>query len=325
MATKEGVRREDAESVPRIVVGVDGSVGAMAALEWAATQAQLTGAVLEIVTAFGRGSVMVSAKEVDRVMRKDIDEATAQARKIAPELTIASKTHAGPPAPVLIEESRAADLLVVGSRGRGGFTGLLLGSVSRTCVSSARCPVVIVGQHGPVVQTAGTEQSRTGTPPGARMFNFPREGAAMTTNPEADRRIVVGLDGSPSSIAALEWAASQAEATGAGLEVLMTWEWPTSYGMTIAVPSEYDPTRESERFLGDLLEPVREMHPSVSIESKVVEGHPAPVLVEASRGADLLVVGSRGHGEFAGMLLGSVSEHCVTNAHCPVLVMRDRM
>jgi len=146
----------------------------------------------------------------------------------------------------------------------------------------------------------------------------------MTTNPEADRRIVVGLDGSPSSIAALEWAASQAEATGAGLEVLMTWEWPTSYGMTIAVPSEYDPTRESERFLGDLLKPVREMHPRVSIESTVVEGHPAPVLVEASLGADLLVVGSRGHGEFAGMLLGSVSEHCVTNAHCPVLVMRDR-
>jgi nucleotide-binding universal stress UspA family protein len=145
----------------------------------------------------------------------------------------------------------------------------------------------------------------------------------MTTNAEADRRIVVGLDGSQSSIAALEWAATQAALTGAGLEVLMTWEWPTSYGMALAVPSEYDPTHESEKLLGDLLKPIREAHPGVSIESSVVEGHPAPVLVEASRGSYLLVVGSRGHGEFAGMLLGSVSEHCVTNAHCPVLVMRD--
>jgi nucleotide-binding universal stress UspA family protein len=145
----------------------------------------------------------------------------------------------------------------------------------------------------------------------------------MTTNAEADRRIVVGLDGSQSSIAALEWAATQAELSGAGLEVFMTWEWPTSYGMALAVPSEYDPTHESEKLLGDLLKPIREAHPSVSIESSVVEGHPAPVLVEASHGAYLLVVGSRGHGEFAGMLLGSVSEHCVTNAHCPVLVMRD--
>jgi nucleotide-binding universal stress UspA family protein len=146
----------------------------------------------------------------------------------------------------------------------------------------------------------------------------------MTTKSETHRRIVVGLDGSQSSIVALEWAASQAELTGASLEVLMTWEWPTSYGMALAVPSDYDPTHESENLLRDLLKPIREAHPSVSIESRVVEGHPAPVLVEASHGADLLVVGSRGHGEFAGMLLGSVSEHCVTNAHCPVLVMRDR-
>ena len=146
----------------------------------------------------------------------------------------------------------------------------------------------------------------------------------MTVNSSSGRRIVVGLDGSQSSIAALEWAVSQAELTEAGLEVLMTWEWPTSYGMALAVPSDYDPTHESENLLDGLLGPIREAHPGVSIESMVVEGHPAPVLVEASHGADLLVVGSRGHGEFAGMLLGSVSEHCVTNAHCPVLVMRDR-
>jgi nucleotide-binding universal stress UspA family protein len=74
--------------------------------------------------------------------------------------------------------------------------------------------------------------------------------------------------------------------------------------------------------LEDVLEPVRQKHPGVAIESRVTEGHPAAVLVDASRGADLVVVGSRGHGEFAGMLLGSVSEHCVSNAHCPVVVLR---
>ena len=76
--------------------------------------------------------------------------------------------------------------------------------------------------------------------------------------------------------------------------------------------------------LNDVLKPVRAAHPGISIDPSVIEGHPAPLLVKASSGADLLVVGSRGHGEFAGMLLGSVSEHCVTNAHCPVLVLRDR-
>jgi nucleotide-binding universal stress UspA family protein len=146
----------------------------------------------------------------------------------------------------------------------------------------------------------------------------------MTTTPAAaTHRIVVGIDGSPSSIAALDWALRQAELTGATLEVLMTWEWPASYGWS-PVPNDYDPAHDAETFLEDTLKTVRASHPGLSIQSSVQEGHPAPALVEASRDADLLVVGSRGHGEFAGMLLGSVSEHCVTNAQCPVLVLRDR-
>ncbi len=144
----------------------------------------------------------------------------------------------------------------------------------------------------------------------------------MTPDPEADHRIVAGTDGSQSSIAALEWAANQAEVTGAALEVLMTWEWPYAYGWS-AVPNNYEPAQDCERVLEKVLIPIREAHPDLSIRPAVIEGHPAPLLVKASRGADLLVVGSRGHGEFAGMLLGSVSEHCVANAHCPVLVMRD--
>jgi nucleotide-binding universal stress UspA family protein len=146
----------------------------------------------------------------------------------------------------------------------------------------------------------------------------------MTTSPAGPtHRIVVGIDGSPSSIAALDWAIRQAELTEARLEVLMTWEWPASYGWS-PVPNDYDPAHDAETFLEDTLKSVRNSHPGLSIHSSVQEGHPAPALVEASRDADLLVVGSRGHGEFAGMLLGSVSEHCVTNAECPVLVLRDR-
>jgi nucleotide-binding universal stress UspA family protein len=144
-----------------------------------------------------------------------------------------------------------------------------------------------------------------------------------TTTAAPTHRIVVGIDGSPSSIAALDWAVRQAELIEARLEVLMTWEWPTSYGWS-PVPSDYDPAHDAETFLEDTMKSVRTSHPGLSIHSSVQEGHPAPALVEASRGADLLVVGSRGHGEFAGMLLGSVSEHCVTNAGCPVLVLRDR-
>jgi nucleotide-binding universal stress UspA family protein len=146
----------------------------------------------------------------------------------------------------------------------------------------------------------------------------------MTTNPDAPHRIVVGVDGSPSSMAAVEWAAHQAELTGAVLEVLMTWEWPVSFGWSLPIPSDYSPGHDSETLLRTLLEPVEKAHPGVSIQATAIEGHPAPILVKASHGADLLVVGSRGHGEFAGMLLGSVSEHCVSNARCPVVVLRDR-
>jgi nucleotide-binding universal stress UspA family protein len=139
---------------------------------------------------------------------------------------------------------------------------------------------------------------------------------------EPIQRIVVGTDGSASSVAALEWALRQAEMTGSSLEVITTWEWPTNYGWAFPFPPEYDPKVDAQRMLSDALDPLLAAHADVPVQTTVVEGHPAPVLVEASRGAELLVVGCRGHGEFAGMLIGSVSEHCATNAHCPVLVLR---
>ena len=152
--------------------------------------------------------------------------------------------------------------------------------------------------------------------------SFSEERTLTNRQSEPIHRIVVGVDGSESSVAALEWALRQAELTGSALEAITTWEWPTNYGWAYPFPPEYDPKVDAQKMLSDALRPLLEAHPDVPVQTTVVEGHPAPVLVAASKGADVLVVGSRGHGEFAGMLIGSVSEHCATNAHCPVLVLR---
>jgi nucleotide-binding universal stress UspA family protein len=144
----------------------------------------------------------------------------------------------------------------------------------------------------------------------------------MTPEQADEGRIVVGYDGSPSSADAVDWAARQAQLTGSVLEVIMTWEWPPTLGWSVPIPDDYDPEGDVQRSLDEALEEVRDRYPGVRLETRVANGHPAPVLVDASKGAALLVVGSRGHGEFAGMLLGSVSSYCTTKAHCPVLVHR---
>ncbi|HVT41504.1 MAG TPA: universal stress protein [Acidimicrobiales bacterium] len=135
-------------------------------------------------------------------------------------------------------------------------------------------------------------------------------------------RIVVGIDGSPPSLAALEWAANQAALTGGTLDVVMTWEWPSSLGWAMPVPDEFDPEGDMRTLLDTAIASVRAAHPGVAVEGRLIGGHPSPVLVEASKDAALLVVGSRGHGEFVGMVLGSVSGFCVAHAHSPVLVHR---
>jgi nucleotide-binding universal stress UspA family protein len=135
-------------------------------------------------------------------------------------------------------------------------------------------------------------------------------------------RIVVGVDGSPSSLGALEWATHQAELTNATLEIITMWEMPTSFGWAVPVPTDFDPEGETETAQSAAVAKLKAAHPSLTVEARVQEGHPAPILVEASKGADLLVVGCRGHGEFAGMLIGSVSEYCATHAQCPVVVYR---
>jgi nucleotide-binding universal stress UspA family protein len=138
------------------------------------------------------------------------------------------------------------------------------------------------------------------------------------------RRIVVGVDGSDTSVAALGWATDLASRIGASIEAVTTWQWPTGIGPVIPFPEGYDPAGDAKTMLDAIVGPVADRYGSTEVTGRIVEGHPAEALVEASRHADVLVVGSRGHGEFSGMLLGSVGQHCATHADCPVTIYRDR-
>jgi nucleotide-binding universal stress UspA family protein len=139
-------------------------------------------------------------------------------------------------------------------------------------------------------------------------------------------RIVVGVDGSPTSRAALRWAVRQAKLTNGTVEAVIAWEIPMvlqSYGWApIYVEEAGDFKGDARKRIDTVIN--EEVGPADSqrVRSLVVNGHPAQVLVNAAGGADLLVVGSRGHGSFAEALLGSVSQHCVHHAPCPVLIVR---
>ena len=136
-------------------------------------------------------------------------------------------------------------------------------------------------------------------------------------------RIVVGVDGSDSSKAALAWAIQQARLTGASLEAVIAWHYPTTYGYPLAVAPISSAAEVAQRVLTTTLDEVgRDIGGRVDITPRVLEGNAARVLLDESDGADLLVVGSRGYGGFAEALLGSVGQHCVHHAACPVAVIR---
>lgn len=137
--------------------------------------------------------------------------------------------------------------------------------------------------------------------------------------------IVVGVDGSECSEDALRWAAHQAEFTGADLHVVCAWDYPTAYGWAWAPGfTSLDLAAESRKDLEATIEKVLEGRAHRPVTARAERGPAADVLVTASRGADLLVVGSRGRGAFADMLLGSVSLHCAQHADCPVVIVRHR-
>jgi nucleotide-binding universal stress UspA family protein len=144
----------------------------------------------------------------------------------------------------------------------------------------------------------------------------------MSESGDGQHRIVVGVDGSKGSEKALRWAARQAELTGAKLEAVTGWEYPAFYGWAPAMPEDYDYENLAARAQAKAIDEVFGSSRPAALETQVVARHPALALVEASEGADLLVVGSRGYGGFADALLGSVSTYCVHHAHCPVTVIR---
>jgi nucleotide-binding universal stress UspA family protein len=142
-------------------------------------------------------------------------------------------------------------------------------------------------------------------------------------------RIVAGVDGSPSSLSALRWAVRQAGLTGAAVDAVIAWRYPVvaggAYGIAPVVMVEgFDFRKNAEKILADAISAVVDPGGSVPVRARAVQGNPAQVLLDASDDADLLVVGSRGHGGFTEALLGSVSQHCVHHARCPVVVIRGQ-
>jgi nucleotide-binding universal stress UspA family protein len=138
--------------------------------------------------------------------------------------------------------------------------------------------------------------------------------------------IVVGVDGSEQSIDALHWAARQAKLTGASLRVVSTWHYPVSLGWAPAWPPDWNPAAEAKSALTKVIKEQLGADAGIAVTEEIVEGHPAEVLVALTEKEEpeLLVVGSRGHGAFAGMVLGSVSEYCAEHAQCPVVVVRHK-
>lgn len=141
-------------------------------------------------------------------------------------------------------------------------------------------------------------------------------------NAEHEHRIVVGVDGSSSSKAALAWAVGQAQLTGAVVEAVTAWDFPATYGYAAPV-IDVDWEGIAAQVLTDAIAEVAADAGPAAIRHRVSQGIAARVLLDASAGADLLVVGSRGHGGFVEALLGSTSQHCVHHATCPVVVIRD--
>ena len=142
----------------------------------------------------------------------------------------------------------------------------------------------------------------------------------------SNKIVVVGVDGSAQSVAALRWAVRYAAATGAAVRAVLAWHYPTAAAQPpvgIAPPSVRHETETAmHSVLDTAIAEAFSGNPAAEVEKRISYGHPSQVLIDESKEADLLVVGNSGHGAFTGMLVGSVSIHCVTGAHCPVTVVR---
>jgi nucleotide-binding universal stress UspA family protein len=294
--------------VARVVVGYDGSPAAGVAVDWAARTASRRGIPLEVVYADlpGLASGPVGAyagipASGDEMSRLVADDGAARARKLVRDVEVTSRVAVGGAAGALVEASRQASLVVVGNRGHGPLAGALLGSVAYAVTSHAHCPVVVVRGDG-------------------------------IAEPGPDRPVVVGVDGSQGTSAALRFAAGTAAALRAPLTALSAWTparsdpWAQEYWALTDAEAQVDlrpvARRACEQVVADAVAEASAFRPALTVRGVVTEAAPAVALADASRAAALLVVGARGHGGFAGLLLGSVSHTVIHAAACPVAVVR---
>jgi nucleotide-binding universal stress UspA family protein len=270
-----------------VVIGYDGSPDSERAFNWADQLAAEQGRALRVVISeVDRGQVLEATADWHAARMQSLQDDvrarldSARARESSVEISPL------PAAEALIDASNQAATVVLGAQGHSALAGVLLGSVSKQVSRHASCPVVVV-----------------------------REPHAARTD-----RIVVGVDGSPGSRKALEFAFAHADRTGAPLTAIHAWHEgvvrrETEDGLAEEI-------READRLLGEALAGFGESYPDVKVTPEVVPVSPARVLADASDAAALVVVGSRGLGAFAGLALGSVSQSVLHHARCPVAVVR---
>ncbi|MFJ8962611.1 universal stress protein [Lentzea sp. NPDC102401] len=282
-----------------VVVGVDGSDSAQRAVSWAAEEAVRRGAALRIVHA--ELPLPADALDMTGMARAALHEeamawvqkAISEANEVAPDVEIQTRVEVNTPAWLLEQESATAALVVVGSRGLGGFTGLVLGSIAVALSCHSMCPVVVV---------RGADRAPDGP-------------------------VVVGVNGAPQNWFVLDRAFAEAEARGTSVVAVHAWH-PPMHNARIAeavgiVWSELDIVRDAT--VRQRLDACAHRHPGVRVERHVVHGSAASRLLEFAESASLLVVGSRGTGGLRGMLLGSTSQAVLRHATCPVLLVRPSL
>ncbi len=289
---------------PPVAVGVDGSESSDAAARWAADEAFRRNLPLRVVHAVppvtpGAFPTALAWSAMDWQTRAErlLDDATAPLRELYPGLAIEGHAYIGqPPARALSDEAESAEMLVLSSRGRGGFASLLLGSTAVQVLELAGSPVVIVRR-----------------PPAGR--DLPVDGP-----------VVVGVDGSDPSRRALPFAFAEAALRETALTAVHAWALREHPGIASMRASGLIDTSFLERQAAEMLEEalagVRADFPDVEVTERLVDDQPVRALVEASRSAQLLVLGSRGRSALSGLVLGSVSHSAVRGADCPVAVIR---
>jgi nucleotide-binding universal stress UspA family protein len=289
----------------RILVGIDGSPQSRVALEWAAREAQRGGGEIDAVHVYGSGLawIDVGSDAEPLILARSAENAKQTLHEIIAAAELPAETDVriepvvvlGEPSAVLCDRARSADLLVVGTRGHGGFAGLLLGSVSQRCAERSPCPVVVVpSEYTPTVEAPGA------------------------------RRIIVGIDGSAGSRHALEWALAESASDGDEIEAVLAFNQDLLWVPVEAeIQAKIDAAAEQRAMaiVRDAVTQARTPTDGATVIPTVALGEPWRVLLATAAGADLLVVGTRGRGGFAGLLLGSVSHRCVERSTCPVVVV----